>query len=202
MTQPADYPARRAAAECERHTLDSRKRKGFSMMMKPGLFAAALAATLIAAAPARAGGEADHMHMPMHEHGGHDHDHGASFGEPGDPAKPAREIALTMTEADGKMLFSPNTITVSEGEQIRFQLKNAGQLDHEIVLATLKANLEHAKEMEEHPDMQHDDPNAKRLAPGASAEILWKFTKAGTFDFSCLIPGHREAGMFGTVVVR
>jgi uncharacterized cupredoxin-like copper-binding protein len=50
--------------------------------------------------------------------------------------------------------------------------------------------------------MEHDDPNGKRLAPGASDEILWKFSKAGTFDFSCLIPGHREAGMSGSVAVK
>jgi uncharacterized cupredoxin-like copper-binding protein len=132
----------------------------------------------------------------------HGHDDEFAFGEPGDPAKPAREIVVTMKEGDGKMLFSPDKIDVKRGEQIRFTLKNEGLLDHEIVLATLEANLKHAKEMEKNPDMEHDDPNAKRLAPGKTDEILWKFTKAGTFDFSCLIPGHRQAGMFGTVIVK
>jgi uncharacterized cupredoxin-like copper-binding protein len=133
---------------------------------------------------------------------GHSHDHGASYGEPGDPKKAAREILVTMTEQDGKMLFVPNKIEVKKGEQVRFKLSNKGLLDHEIVLATLEENLKHAKEMEKNPEMEHDDPNAKRLTPAASGEIVWKFTKAGTFDFSCLIPGHREAGMFGTVIVK
>jgi uncharacterized cupredoxin-like copper-binding protein len=57
------------------------------------------------------------------------------------------------------------------------------------------------KEMEKNPDMEHDDPNAKRLKPRSTGDIVWHFTKAGTFDFSCLIPGHREAGMFGTIIV-
>ncbi|OYZ86287.1 MAG: copper resistance protein, partial [Xanthobacter sp. 17-67-6] len=56
--------------------------------------------------------------------------------------------------------------------------------------------------MRKNPDMEHDDPNAKRLMPKKTGEIVWKFTKPGTFDFSCLIPGHREAGMFGTIVVK
>ena len=56
--------------------------------------------------------------------------------------------------------------------------------------------------MAKNPDMEHDDPNAKRLAPKKTGEIVWKFTKAGEFDFSCLIPGHREAGMFGKIVVK
>ncbi len=136
----------------------------------------------------------------MNHSGGHGH--GPSAGEPGDPKKPAREIAVVMREADGKMLFSPNRIDVKRGEQIRFSLRNAGDLDHEIVLATLEQNREHAKSMMENPEMMHEEPNAKRLAPGKNGEILWRFTKSGTFDFSCLIPGHREAGMSGSVVVK
>ena len=50
--------------------------------------------------------------------------------------------------------------------------------------------------------MEHDDPNARRLPPKTAGEIVWKFTRAGEFDFSCLIPGHREAGMTGTIVVK
>lgn len=132
---------------------------------------------------------------------GHSHDDSA-FGEPGDPKKPARDVIVTMREGEGKMLFSPSKIIVNQGEQIRFKIQNEGLLDHEIVLATLEANLKHAEEMKKNPDMEHDDPNAKRLAPSKKGEIVWKFTKAGTFDFSCLIPGHREAGMFGTIVVK
>jgi uncharacterized cupredoxin-like copper-binding protein len=50
--------------------------------------------------------------------------------------------------------------------------------------------------------MAHHDPNAITLTPCESSELLWKFTKAGTFEYGCLIPGHREAGMHGTVVVE
>ena len=107
-----------------------------------------------------------------------------------------------MKEGDGTMEFVPNRIEVKKGEQIRFKLRNDGELDHEMVLATLEMNLSHAKEMEKNPDMEHDDPNAKRVQPKKTSEILWRFDKAGTFDFSCLIPGHRQAGMTGTVIVK
>jgi uncharacterized cupredoxin-like copper-binding protein len=50
--------------------------------------------------------------------------------------------------------------------------------------------------------MEHDDPNAKNLEPKAKSEILWRFSKRGTFEYSCLIPGHREAGMTGKVTVK
>jgi uncharacterized cupredoxin-like copper-binding protein len=134
---------------------------------------------------------------------GHSHAEETAFGTPGDPKKPARVVQVTMREtADGKMQFVPARIEVRRGEQIRFRLRNAGALDHEMVIATLAENLRHAEAMRKNPDMEHDDPNARRLAPKTSGEILWRFTKAGEFDFSCLIPGHRESGMTGTIIVK
>jgi uncharacterized cupredoxin-like copper-binding protein len=141
---------------------------------------------------------------PGHKPGeGHSHVEEAAYGVPGDPKKPARIVQIVMRESDdGKMQFVPNKIEIRKGEQIRFMLRNNGGLDHEVVLATLEENLKHAEEMKKNPDMEHDDPNAKRLAPRKTGEIVWRFTKAGEFDFSCLIPGHREAGMFGKVIVK
>lgn len=133
---------------------------------------------------------------------GHGHGDETAYGKPGDPKKPARIVQVSMTERDGKMLFIPDRLEVRRGEQVRFQLRNNGELDHELVVATLEENLKHAVEMQKNPDMEHDDPNAKRLAPKKTGEILWQFTKVGEFDFSCLIPGHREAGMTGKVIVK
>jgi uncharacterized cupredoxin-like copper-binding protein len=133
---------------------------------------------------------------------GHTHGDERAFGEPGDPKKPARVVNIAMRETDGKMLFVPDRIQVKRGEQVRLMLRNNGEIDHEIVLATLEENLKHAEEMKKNPDMEHDDPNAKRLQPKKTGDIVWKFTKAGEFDFSCLIPGHREAGMTGKIIVK
>jgi uncharacterized cupredoxin-like copper-binding protein len=133
---------------------------------------------------------------------GHGDEHETVYGKPGDPKKPARIVQIVMREQDGKMIFIPDKLRVRKGEQIRFQLRNNGEVDHEFVVGTVEENLKHMKEMEKNPDMEHDDPNAKRLKPKATGELIWQFTKAGTFDFSCLIPGHRPAGMFGTIVVE
>jgi uncharacterized cupredoxin-like copper-binding protein len=124
-----------------------------------------------------------------------------AFGRPGDPAKPARLVELLMGEADGRMLYRPDRLAVRPGEQVRFRLRNAGALEHEFVIGTIEDNRRHMKAMEMHPDMQHDDPNGRRLKPGATGEILWQFTRAGTFEFACLIPGHHQAGMVGTIEV-
>lgn len=134
---------------------------------------------------------------PALAHEGHGH-HGFSAGEPGDPSKPARTVEIAMSE----MSYEPSKIEVERGEQIRFVLRNIGREDHEFLLATPKENLAHAEVMKKHPHMEHDDPNGVRLAPNKTAEIVWKFTKSGTFEFSCLIPDHREYGMVGHVTVK
>lgn len=133
---------------------------------------------------------------------GHAHEADFSAGVPGDPKKPARVVLVNMQEAPGKMMFVPARIEIKRGEQIRFMLSNSGELDHEFVLATTEENLKHAEEMKKNPEMEHDDPNARRVKPKKRDEIVWRFTKAGQFEYGCLIPGHREAGMTGIIIVK
>jgi uncharacterized cupredoxin-like copper-binding protein len=90
---------------------------------------------------------------------------------------------------------------VTRGEQIRFVIKNEGELAHEFLLDSFEGNAKHKVQMEKNPEMEHDDPNGKRLEPKKNGEILWIFDKAGSFEFACLIPGHYEAGMKGVVTV-
>ena len=150
--------------------------------------ALALTTTLGLAGP----GEPGHRHRSF------------AAGEPGDPNKPAvKTVEVRMTETDGaNMLFVPDRIEVKRGEQVKFVLKNQGKTDHEFMLDTVEHNAKHKIAMEANPDMEHDDPNGKRLAPDGSNEIVWRFTKAGTFEFACLIPGHYESGMHGTIVAK
>ena len=153
-------------------------------LLTAALFAAALALGAI---------------VPLHAHEAHEH---FSAGEPGDPKKPFRVVQITMHDDNGAMAFEPSKLEVKRGEQIKFVIVNAGLLAHEFVLANEKDNLKHAALMRKYPDMEHDDPNAKTVQPNAKSEILWRFSKRGTFEFACLIPGHREAGMTGKITVK
>jgi uncharacterized cupredoxin-like copper-binding protein len=137
------------------------------------------------------------MVVPASGHDKHAHETW-SAGEPGNPKKPSRTIEVEMSE----MAYTPSRIEVKRGEQIRFVIRNVGKEDHEFLLATTEENLKHAESMKKNPHMEHDDPNGVRLAPKKSAEIIWKFTKAGTFEYSCLIPDHRDYGMVGKVTVK
>jgi uncharacterized cupredoxin-like copper-binding protein len=135
---------------------------------------------------------------------GHSHSHAdqTEYGEPGDKTKPSRTIIVQMQESGSKMIFIPDVFLIRRGEQIKFVLRNVGAIEHEFVLGTKQEIDAHAEEMKKNPDMEHDDPQSKRLKAKENGEIYWKFTKAGEFEFACLIPGHRELGMHGKIFVK
>ncbi|WP_224006201.1 cupredoxin family protein [Aureimonas sp. SA4125] len=131
--------------------------------------------------------------------GGHDE---MAVGKPGKAAKASRTVKISMKETDdGRMLYEPSQIVAKKGETIRIVVTNTGETDHEFILDEMAKNAEHKKLMEKFPEMEHEDPNALRLAPGKSGEIVWTFSNPGEFEFACLIPGHYESGMHGPVKV-
>lgn len=139
--------------------------------------------------------------MPGMKHGkseaGHA-EHDGAAGRPGDPDKVSRTVEVTMSD---NMRFTPSTISVKRGETVKITLKNAGQLKHEMVIGTVAELKEHAAMMRKMPGMEHAEGNQVGVDPGKRGELVWQFTKAGSFDFACLVPGHWEAGMHGRIIV-
>jgi uncharacterized cupredoxin-like copper-binding protein len=109
-----------------------------------------------------------------------------------------RTITLDMTDA---MRFTPDKITVQEDETVRFVVRNKGRMLHEMVIGTAEELREHAALMARYPGMEHDEPYMVHVASGKAGEIVWHFNRPGSFELACLIPGHYEAGMRGTITV-
>lgn len=143
---------------------------------------------------AAAGGNDGHHGAAMEQH----EDSPSAIGKPGDVAKVTRTVTVEMNDA---MRFKPATIKVSKGDTIKFVVRNVGKLKHEMVIGSIKELQEHAAMMKQMPEMEHADANRVTVDPGKSADMIWQFTKAGTFEFACLQPGHWEAGMKGKLKV-
>ena len=121
-----------------------------------------------------------------------------AWGIAGDAKAVTRTITLRMTD---DMRFTPSHIAVREGETLRLRAENKGQVLHEIVIGT-KADLDqHAAMMAKHPGMEHDEPHMAHVKAGQTGDIVWTFNRPGNFDFACLIAGHYQAGMTGTITV-
>lgn len=120
------------------------------------------------------------------------------WGVAGKPGQVDRTITLVMTDA---MRFAPDSLSVQEDDTVRFVIRHAGRLQHELVLGTPMELAKHAALMARFPGMQHDEPYMAHVDPGTTGEIVWRFNRAGRFEFACLIAGHYEAGMRGTITV-
>lgn len=114
----------------------------------------------------------------------------------------AKAVQRTITLRMGDdMRFAPAHIEVREGETVRLVAHNQGQLLHEIVLGTQATLAQHAEMMAKHPGMEHDEPYMAHARAGRKGDLVWTFNRPGRFDFACLVPGHYQAGMVGTINV-
>jgi uncharacterized cupredoxin-like copper-binding protein len=120
------------------------------------------------------------------------------WGIAGETKAVKRTITLSMTD---NMRFTPAMIDVKQGETVKLVMKNDGKQLHKLVIGTKKELEEHAAQMLKFPNMEHDEPYMAHVAAGKTGEIIWNFNKTGDFNFACLIAGHYQAGMRGTIRV-
>lgn len=92
-------------------------------------------------------------------------------------ADEGREIMM----ASGDNWFDPDTLTVSEGETITIVVSNDGVLTHNISVDEFNVS--------------------KDYRPGETVRVTFTPNRTGEFEFYCDEPGHREAGMYGTLIV-
>ena len=144
-------------------------------------------------------------HSHGNDHGdAHAHDSGASHGPDAVPSAlvVSRSIDVRM---DDQMRFTPANIDVRAGETIRFVVHNAGHTTHEMVLgsdAEIQAHAQAMKLGQAHQDGHSHGTGAAITVPaGQKGELVVKFDQATTLQMACLIPGHYEAGMRGTIKV-
>lgn len=125
-----------------------------------------------------------------------------AYGEPGAASRASRTIEIGIRELhDGRMYFYPDVITVKAGEQIRFVVANNGEFAHEMVIGTTRDNLARV-ELRKRDTGPGDDPASVRVGSTERAELLWRFPQGGEFEIADPLPGYRQAGLVGRIVVK
>ncbi len=143
-------------------------------------------------------GLGDKPHTRPYDHPGH-----IAIGTPSSAAEVSRTIEVNIKETEsGYMLFEPDAIHIEKGTVVRFVINNSGSLDHEFFLGSFDEIGKHQQWMRQHPDMAHDDPNAVAIPSRKTAVLDWNFSEMLNLEFVCLVPGHREAGMWGVIIVH
>lgn len=126
-------------------------------------------------------------------------EHGATtaFGVPGDPDHTDRVIEIAALDT---LRFDPDAIQIPVGTVVTFRVRGASA-PHDFTVGDQATQDEHEGEMASGGMMTHQENFATHVPADETAELTWKFTVAGTFEFACHIPGHYGAGMRGEITV-
>ncbi len=81
-----------------------------------------------------------------------------------------------------ELSFAPDTAEVPIGRPIRLVLANDGQIEHDLTVDVLSVKIV--------------------AAAGTSAEVTVDPIAPGTYEIYCAVPGHRDAGMTASLVVK
>ena len=105
----------------------------------------------------------------------------ACGGGGGSSGQPAGSIKVSMTE----FKFDPSSIDATHGKVV-FYLVNDGTTSHDMIIADASNNKVAGSEL---------------VSSGDSFVFTVDNLAAGTYVFYCDQPGHRDAGMHGTLTV-
>lgn len=116
---------------------------------------------------------------------------------------PDQQITLTFHD----IRFEPDRIEVTASEIVQIDVQNAGALPHDLTIDRIDAELAMQHEPAQHSPAGHDahgEAAAVHLALAGGDRMVARLRahKPGEYAFYCAEPGHRDAGMTGTLIVR
>ncbi len=101
--------------------------------------------------------------------------------------------------------YVPNLIEVPVGQAVSLTLSNHGVVDHDIEFTNMPVGTMEATEgAHGGTDAGHHTKSvvAAHARAGGTATVRFTPAEPGTYEFSCTLPGHKQAGMVGRMVVQ
>ena len=113
---------------------------------------------------------------------------------------PAGDPATTLDVSMSEFKFAPANPELAHGT-VELTATNKGKTEHELVL--LKTNADPSKLPKDGKEVSEKDSIGEipETAPGQSGAETFDL-KPGKYVMVCNIPGHYDAGMYGTLTVR
>ena len=105
----------------------------------------------------------------------------ASLGAGGGAGPGAAARATTLDVVVGEFAFTPNQLSIDGPGDLTVNLHNKGMVEHDLTIEGVRGKA-YAK-------------------AGGDGGGVFKIAKNGTYRVFCSVPGHKEAGMVGTLVV-
>ncbi|HEU0164541.1 MAG TPA: cupredoxin domain-containing protein, partial [Thermomicrobiales bacterium] len=80
------------------------------------------------------------------------------------------------------LVFDPKTLTIPANTDVKITVTNKGVLQHDFTIDELKVH--------------------SKLLNGGDSDTVTINAAAGSYQYYCSVPGHKEAGMVGTLTVK
>ena len=117
---------------------------------------------------------------------------GVVWGVPSLAQGSASAASITVTAGKpSEFGYILSTKTAKVGS-VTFKVTNKGKLPHDFKVCSASSSK---------LALTCTGKGTATLSPGASANITIKFTKAGSYEYLCTLPGHAAGGMKGTLKV-
>ncbi|MBI3761672.1 MAG: cupredoxin domain-containing protein [Chloroflexi bacterium] len=101
--------------------------------------------------------------------------------------------------------YNPATVEVTAGQPVTLMFQNADSVEHDFSIMEIPVQMAATAEPMAGHDMGAMTANPQlhmAAAMGQTATMQFTPTKPGTYEYFCTVPGHKEAGMKGTLIVK
>jgi uncharacterized cupredoxin-like copper-binding protein len=115
---------------------------------------------------------------------------------------PARAAVFRCAECACQTGFFENPITADSGQTVTITAHDIYFEPAEVHVKAGKVTFNLPNEGAAEHDFSIDDLGIQVNLPAGSTQTVEADIPAGRYDFYCNIPGHKDAGMVGTLVVE
>lgn len=110
-----------------------------------------------------------------------------------------KQLELNLIVHTTKFSYTPSNITIKKGHLVTLTFKNTDAIEHDIEIRNFPYEIQNTFE-----HMNHSSSNLDfHIHAPANSEKTVKFTpiKSGIYEFYCSVPGHKEKGMVGRLII-
>ena len=97
--------------------------------------------------------------------------------------------------------FSPDRLEIPAGKTVMLRMRNMDDMEHDFQVDGLRGEMMDDMKMAGGHEGMSSGVIALHPMKGETASMTFRADQRGTYEFYCTMPGHKELGMKGTLVV-
>ncbi|WP_034658613.1 plastocyanin/azurin family copper-binding protein [Robertmurraya massiliosenegalensis] len=113
--------------------------------------------------------------------------------------KEYHHVEISINVQTLQFTYIPSKIVLKKGQRVSVTLNNSDSIEHDLEIKNFPT-INKISEKHEGHSIKNQDLHLHASAE-EQTEMSFTPTKAGTYEFYCTVPGHKEKGMVGLIIV-